>query len=333
MTNRRMRSGGMLLGAALIEAEAIRDAKAEGQPSPPSSTLAVALVDKARTKLPSVSEVWVGGELVPCDMPDERSVALRNTVADPDYVAVDASRDRLELLHETGALELCLDAADTIEAENSLERMLAHQLASAHRSTLKMMAQLDRRLSVMANLSPPHPDTAALKVEACRLAGAAGRLMNSYQSGMLALEQMRSGGRQHVVVQYVHQHVQVSEGGQAMVAGQVKAGVSGAERKGRGAAKMDDDPPHPGARGWSEHSQRRAALRGGGTGESARLLRCRTGAVERMAGRPPGREHQRGWSGRAGQDGGPGTIRPRPRPNGAKHGRRSGSCACCWIWC
>ncbi len=55
MTSGRMHSGGMLLGAARIEAEAIRDAKAEGQPSPPSSTIAVALVDQARTKLPSVS--------------------------------------------------------------------------------------------------------------------------------------------------------------------------------------------------------------------------------------------------------------------------------------
>jgi hypothetical protein len=52
MTSRRMRSGDMLLGAARIEAEAIRDAKAEGQPSPSrSSTMAVALVDQARTKL------------------------------------------------------------------------------------------------------------------------------------------------------------------------------------------------------------------------------------------------------------------------------------------
>ena len=33
-------------------------------------------------------------------MADERSVTLRNTVADPDYVAEDASRDRLDLLHE-----------------------------------------------------------------------------------------------------------------------------------------------------------------------------------------------------------------------------------------
>jgi hypothetical protein len=86
--------------------------------------MAVALVDRARTKLPSVSEVGVRGELVPCDMPDERSVALRNTVADPDYVAADASRHRLDLLHATGALELGLDAADTVQAENSLVDLL-----------------------------------------------------------------------------------------------------------------------------------------------------------------------------------------------------------------
>jgi hypothetical protein len=60
MTSGRMHSGGMLLGAARIEAEAIRDAKAEGQPSPPSSTIAVALVDQARTKLPSVSHSYKG---------------------------------------------------------------------------------------------------------------------------------------------------------------------------------------------------------------------------------------------------------------------------------
>jgi hypothetical protein len=110
-------------------------------------------------------------------------------------------------------------AADIICTTNSLERMLAHQLTSAHRSTLKMIAQLNRRLGVIDNLSPTHPATAALNVEACRLAGTVGRLMTSYQSGMLALERVRSGGKQHVIVQHVHQHVQVQDGGQAMVAG------------------------------------------------------------------------------------------------------------------
>jgi hypothetical protein len=239
MTSRRRRSGDQMLWAARIEAEAITDAKAEGQPSPSrSSSMVVAIVDQARTKLPSVSEVGVGGELVPCDMSDERSVTLRNTVANPDHVAADASRDRLELLHATGALELGLDAADTVQANNSLERMLAHQLAAMHRSFLKMTTQLNRLLNVIDNLSPTHSATAAANVEACRLANAIGRLTTSYQSGMVTLERMRSGGKQHVVVQYVHQHVQVGEGGQAMVAGQVKAG---GQRKARGGRGSEDE--------------------------------------------------------------------------------------------
>ena len=43
-----------------------------------------------------------------------------------------------------------------------------------------------------------------------------------------------------LVVQFVHQHVEVGEGGQAMVAGQVKAGV-GRKQDGGGAAKMDNE--------------------------------------------------------------------------------------------
>ena len=77
-----------------------------------------------------------------------------------------------------------------------------------------------------------------MNVKACRLANAAGRLMTSYQAGMVTLERMRSGGRQHVVVQYVHQHVEVGEGGQAMVAGQAEAGAR--RRAGRGRGSKDD---------------------------------------------------------------------------------------------
>jgi hypothetical protein len=234
MTDRRVRSGDSLLWAARIEAETISDAKAEGRPTPASSTRAVALVDKVRTKLLSATEVGVGGELVPSAALDERSLALRDSVADPDYVTADASRDRLHLLHETGALELGLDAADSVQAQNSQERMLAHQQAVLHRSTLKMAAQLDRRLKVLDNLSPTHPETMAVTADACRLGNTMARLTTNFQSGLLALERVRSGGKQHVVVQHIHQHVQVQDGGQAMVAGQVEAGARRKARGGRG---------------------------------------------------------------------------------------------------
>ena len=44
-------------------------------------------------------------------------------------------------------------------------------------------------------------------------------MMQVYQEGLLALQKLRSGGKQTVVVQ----HVQVSEGGQAVIAGSVKS--------------------------------------------------------------------------------------------------------------
>ncbi|SEP42869.1 hypothetical protein SAMN02990966_06120 [Rhodospirillales bacterium URHD0017] len=54
------------------------------------------------------------------------------TVRDtPDMLTATASRQRLEL---TGnSLPMAVDAAESIGAKNSLERMLAHELAAAHR--------------------------------------------------------------------------------------------------------------------------------------------------------------------------------------------------------
>ncbi len=45
-------------------------------------------------------------------------------------------------------------------------------------------------------------------------------MMQVYQEGLLALHKVRSGGKQTVVVQHVH----VSDGGQAVVAGELKRG-------------------------------------------------------------------------------------------------------------
>jgi hypothetical protein len=57
-----------------------------------------------------------------------------------------------------------------------------------------------------------------LSIEAGRMFNASARMMESFQHGMLTIAKVRSGGRQTVVVQ----HVIVGDGGQAMVAGQVK---------------------------------------------------------------------------------------------------------------
>jgi hypothetical protein len=57
----------------------------------------------------------------------------------------------------------------------------------------------------------------AVNTETCRLVGAITRLQATFQDGALTLQKLRTGGKQTVVVQ----HVNVRQGGQAVVAGQV----------------------------------------------------------------------------------------------------------------
>src|SRR5215813_7824351 len=57
-------------------------------------------------------------------------------------------------------------------------------------------------------------------VEIARISNAAARMMQVYQDAFLALQKIRSGGKQTLVVQ----HVQVTDGGQAVIAGNVKSG-------------------------------------------------------------------------------------------------------------
>ena len=166
-----------------------------------------------------------GGELLPevlddADM-DLALGAIKNTVDDPNYITADASRDRIQLAHDAGALELGLDLAATIQAENSLEKLLAHQLAANHRSIMKLTAQLNRCTENMENIYNPDAQERA-NLQGTRLAGAIARMQSSFQAGITTLQKMRTGGQQTVRV--VHQYVQVNEGAQAVVAGEMNAG-------------------------------------------------------------------------------------------------------------
>ena len=147
-------------------------------------------------------KIAFGGEALP-DSRDRTLAGVRETLLDPDNIAIDASATRLELLADVDAVALGIDAAESIQAQNSLEKMLAHQMAAAHKHSLNLMAKI------------PH---AADSLEALRLSNASVRLMLAYQDGMRLLQKIRSGGRQVVIVQ----HVQVAEGGQAVIAGGVQ---------------------------------------------------------------------------------------------------------------
>lgn len=134
----------------------------------------------------------------------------RNTLREPEQVALDASAERKELLLGP-AIDVCalaLDAADSIGAQDSLEKMLGHQLALAHKLSFQF-----------ANRAVDQRDPA----DTARYMNLSIRLMCAYQQGLLTIQKLRSGNSQTVTVQHVH-----VSGGQALITGAVQAGGSGA---------------------------------------------------------------------------------------------------------
>jgi len=142
-----------------------------------------------------------GGEVV-----NPKGAGLVNTLNDPTIAAIEASNHRTDLLTALGSdiSAMALDAADTIEAGNSLEKMLAHQMAALHEASLQMFRR--------ANLMEDH-------TLATKCMGAAIKACTAYQNALTTLERVRSDKQQHIVVQHVH----VNAGGQAVV-GSVSAG-------------------------------------------------------------------------------------------------------------
>ena len=216
----RMNSAELVLGAARIRAEAkswdgLRPAFMDLQHADRREA-------RARELLP---ERWVehgaGGELIPHGAQQKPPAEYRSTVTKPDYVAAAASRERLDLAQQAGALEIALDAADTVQAQNSIEQMLAHQLATAHAATMKLSAQLNRQIERMEVVD--RGARQAANIEATRLAGAVSRMMTTFQQGAVTMQRMRTGGQQVVTVQ----HVNVGAGGQAVVAGSVSGSGGG----------------------------------------------------------------------------------------------------------
>jgi hypothetical protein len=161
-------------------------------------------------------EVGNGGELVPLPEPGTQHIAEH--VREPvDMLAHSASTQRMELSTETDSLALGLDAANSIQARDSIEQMLAHQTAAAHKLAMRFLAKADHQLSKANEFNR---DWRAHSVEAARMAQSAVKLMGASADAVLAVQRRRSGGKQ--VVQVIHQQVAVGPGGKAVVAGSLK---------------------------------------------------------------------------------------------------------------
>lgn len=136
-----------------------------------------------------------GGEILPQDDP-----VLLDTMKNPTTTALDASAERLRLISQVGvdAVALCLDAADTTQASDSLMKMMSHQLAALHVAAMDNLAK--------ANLQQ-NPEIA---IKTMNLAL---RAMATYQNGVLVVKRLKSNGTQQITIK----HIDVSDGGQCAI--------------------------------------------------------------------------------------------------------------------
>lgn len=169
--------------------------------------------------LPGPPDVGPGGEVV---REQTRGLGykranIRDTLAQgADRTAEDASIQRTDLLMQSNmdCVALGIDTAASIDAANSIEKMLAHQMAAAHEASMRFLNN-----SLNYNVTGRRLE-AGESVEACRMANTAARLMSVFQAAALTLQRLRTGGSQTVTVQ----HVNVAPGGQAAVVGNMQTG-------------------------------------------------------------------------------------------------------------
>jgi len=161
-------------------------------------------------------EIGAGNEALPqktSGIENYRALKIKETLADPDQVALDASQSRMELVSDAHCLDMAVDTAESIDARNSLEKMLAHQMAACHDMAMTL-------------ISRAHEEREPEGIQ--KMVNSSVKLMKAFQQGLRTLQKIRTGGRQEVIVQ----HVNVEDGGQALVAGKIRSGENQVNRGG-----------------------------------------------------------------------------------------------------
>ena len=130
----------------------------------------------------------------------------RNTKLTTCIVSLEASNERVRLISSLGhdISALALDTADAVGAIGSIEQMLAHQVAAAHHQAMTLLA----RAAVEPDLT--------MQLQYSSLAA---KWMATMNSAVLTLKKLKANGEQRITIQ----HVNVSDGGQAVI-GDVQTG-------------------------------------------------------------------------------------------------------------
>ena len=145
-----------------------------------------------------------GVEMVNSEVVPRNQGYLKDTLADPDLAAVESSETRGRLLLGNDIVALGVDVSNTVKAANTAEKLVAHEIALAHKVAMEQARRAQRERD-------PAIELKRLQISA--------RMMATVQQGVLTLLRLKTGGTQNVVVQ----HVYVESGGQAVM-GNIQAG-------------------------------------------------------------------------------------------------------------
>jgi hypothetical protein len=135
---------------------------------------------------PEPLKTGLGGEIIPqtsAGMP-----GLESALKTPDLLNAEATIERANLADRAGVFDLAFEAAESVSAKNSIEQMLCHQMAAAHRRCMTLFAE-----------SANHKDPEI----AIRKSSAASRIMDSFNRAALTLQRLRQDAHQTIQVQYV----------------------------------------------------------------------------------------------------------------------------------
>ncbi len=94
---------------------------------------------------PPESVVRAGNEVIRAPEPDEKFSEARDAILyafeNPSMLTVAASEQRVNAAVAVGVLPAAMDAALAAKSTNSLETMLAHQMAAVHHMAMRLLAK------------------------------------------------------------------------------------------------------------------------------------------------------------------------------------------------
>ena len=131
-------------------------------------------------------QAGLGGEIIP---PANKGLSgLELTLKEPNLLNLEASVQRSSLIERAGVLELGIETAKDTRAQGSVQKMISHQMAAAHKRAMNLLAESQETKDVDV---------------ACKKARTAAKMMDAFSRAALTLQRLQTGASQVVQVQQV----------------------------------------------------------------------------------------------------------------------------------